>query len=79
MSTGVSADRRTLAVRLLTPVGTAFSGDVLMVIAPKFMDPMFQNPPAVMGLPLGVIILGAGGLMMIIGFFLIRRIVDIEV
>ncbi len=35
MSTGVSADRRTLAVRLLTPVGTAFSGDVLMVIAPS--------------------------------------------
>lgn len=52
---------------------------ILMVIAPKFMDPMFQNPPAMMGLPLGVIILGAGGLMMVIGFFLIRRIVDIEV
>lgn len=52
---------------------------ILMVIAPKFMDPMFQNPPALMGLPLGVIILGAGGLMMVIGFFLIRRIVDIEV
>ena len=43
------------------------------------MDPMFQNPPAVMNLPLGVIILGVGGVMMIIGFFLIRRIVDIEV
>lgn len=52
---------------------------ILMVIAPKFMDPMFQNPPALFGLPLGVIILGAGGLMMVIGFFLIRRIVDIEV
>lgn len=52
---------------------------ILMVIAPKFMDPMFQNPPALMGLPLGVIILGAGGVMMFIGFLLIRRIVDIEV
>jgi tight adherence protein B len=52
---------------------------ILMVIAPKFMDPMFQNPPAVMGLPMGVVILGIGGFMMLIGFFLIRRIVDIEV
>jgi tight adherence protein B len=52
---------------------------VLMVIAPKFMDPMFQKPPEVAGLPLGVIILGLGGVMMAIGFVLIRRIVDIEV
>jgi tight adherence protein B len=52
---------------------------ILMVIAPKFMDPMFQKPPEVMGLPGGVIILGVGGFMMIIGFLIIRRIVDIEV
>ncbi|MFN8622013.1 MAG: type II secretion system F family protein [Chloroflexota bacterium] len=52
---------------------------ILMVIAPKFMEPMFLNPPAAMGVPLGVVILGFGGFMMIIGFFLIRKIVDIEV
>jgi tight adherence protein B len=52
---------------------------ILMVIAPKFMDPMFQKPPEVLGLPLGVIILSTGGVMMLIGFMLIRRIVDIEV
>jgi tight adherence protein B len=52
---------------------------ILMVIAPKFMDPMFQNPPALMGLPMGTVILGFGGFMMFIGFLLIRRIVDIEV
>ena len=52
---------------------------ILMVIAPKFMDPMFQKPPEVLGLPGGVIILGIGGFMMIIGFLIIRRIVDIEV
>ena len=45
---------------------------ILMVIAPKFMDPMFQKPPEALGLPLGVIILGIGGLMMVIGFVLIR-------
>jgi tight adherence protein B len=52
---------------------------ILMVIAPKFMDPMFQKPPAMMGLPMGVIILAIGGIMMGVGFILIRRIVDIEV
>ena len=32
-----------------------------------------------LGLPLGVVILAIGGFMMVIGFMLIRRIVDIEV
>ena len=52
---------------------------ILMVIAPKFMDPMFQKPPEMMGLPLGLIILGIGGIMMGIGFLIIRKVVDIEV
>jgi tight adherence protein B len=51
----------------------------LFVAAPGFMDPMFANPPAIAGLPAGVIILFFGGFMMFIGFMLIRRIVDIEV
>ena len=51
----------------------------LFVAAPGFMDPMFANPPAVLGLPAGVIILIFGGFMMFIGFMLIRKIVDIEV
>jgi tight adherence protein B len=51
----------------------------LFVAAPGFMDPMFANPPAIAGLPAGVIILIFGGIMMFIGFMLIRRIVDIEV
>ena len=52
---------------------------LLSVIAPKFMEPMFQKPPELFGLPAGLFVLGAGGLMMGIGFFFIRRIVDIEV
>jgi len=52
---------------------------ILMVIAPKFMDPMFRKPPELIGLPLGVIILSVGFVMMGIGFMLIRKIVDIEV
>jgi len=51
----------------------------LFVAAPGFMEPMFLNPPAVLGLPAGVVILIFGGIMMFIGFMLIRKIVDIEV
>jgi tight adherence protein B len=52
---------------------------LLSVIAPTFMAPMLQKPPELLGLPAGMFILGIGGVMMLIGFVLIRRIVDIEV
>ena len=58
------------------PIGLA---GFLFIAAPGFMDPMFANPPAVLGLPAGVVILLFGGFMMFVGFMLIRRIVDIEV
>ena len=58
------------------PIGLA---TFLFVAAPGFMDPMFKNPPGILGLPAGVIILGFGGFMMFVGFMVIRRIVDIEV
>ncbi len=51
----------------------------LFIAAPGFMEPMFQKPPEVLGLPGGVIILVFGGFMMFIGFMFIRKIVDIEV
>jgi tight adherence protein B len=51
----------------------------LSIIDPTFMSPMFENPPAFMGLPLGVALLSLGGFSMFIGFILIRRIVAIEV
>ena len=58
------------------PIGLA---GFLFIAAPGFMNPMFANPPAILGLPAGVVILIFGGFMMFIGFMLIRRIVDIEV
>jgi tight adherence protein B len=58
------------------PIGLAA---FLFVAAPGFMDPMFANPPAVLGLPAGVVILLFGGFMMFLGFMFIRKIVDIEV
>jgi len=51
----------------------------LFVAAPGFMEPMFANPPSILGLPAGVVILMFGGFMMFMGFLAIRRIVDIEV
>jgi tight adherence protein B len=58
------------------PIGLAA---FLFVAAPGFMEPMFANPPAILGLPAGVVILMFGGFMMFLGFLAIRRIVDIEV
>jgi tight adherence protein B len=57
------------------PIGIVI---ILSVIAPNFMEPMF-GPPEVAGIPLGVIILAIGAFMMLMGFLLIRKIVDIEV
>jgi tight adherence protein B len=51
----------------------------LFIVAPTFFAPMFQNPPGILGLPAGLIILMIGGFMMFIGFMFIRKIVDIEV
>jgi len=58
------------------PIGLAA---ILFVIAPTFFKPMFDKPPDVLGLPLGVILLLVGGTAMFIGFQVIRKIVDIEV
>jgi tight adherence protein B len=60
----------------LLPIGLA---GILFLIAPGFMEPMFLKPPELLGLPMGVVILFAGGFFMFIGFMAIRRIVDIEV
>jgi tight adherence protein B len=58
------------------PIGLA---GFIFLAAPKFFDPMFDPKTSIIGLPAGVIIMILGGVMMFIGFMLIRRIVDIEV
>jgi tight adherence protein B len=58
------------------PFGLAF---FIYLAAPKFFDPMFVAPPAVIGIPLGVILMGIALASMGAGFFFIRKIVDIEV
>jgi tight adherence protein B len=51
----------------------------LSVIAPSFMEPMLDPSVNFLGIPVGMILIGIGGLMMLVGFLIIRRIVDIEV
>jgi tight adherence protein B len=52
---------------------------MIYVAAPTFFDPMFSKPPDVVGVPLGVILIFVAVVMMGLGFFFIRKIVDIEV
>jgi len=60
----------------LLPFGLA---GFIFLAAPSFFDPMWDPKVNIGGLPAGIIILGFGVLMMMIGFFFIQRIVDIEV
>ncbi len=58
------------------PIGLA---GVLMLISPNYMGPMFERPPEAFGLPLGAIFFLLGLFSMGMGYFFIRRIVDIKV
>jgi tight adherence protein B len=60
----------------LLPVGILI---FLWVAAPNFLAPMFDPSVDIAGLPAGAVIMAFGGIMMFMGFILIRRIVDIEV
>ena len=51
----------------------------IFLAAPTFFEPMFLAPPAVLGIPLGVILFGIAVMAMGAGFYFIRKIVDIEV
>jgi tight adherence protein B len=58
------------------PIGLA---GFLFIIAPSFMQPMFDPAVNVGGIPTGIVLIAIGGTMMFIGFMIIRKIVDIEV
>jgi tight adherence protein B len=60
----------------LLPVGLGF---LLFVISPTYILPMFEKPPEMFGLPLGIIFFAVGLISMGLGYILIRRIVDIKV
>ena len=60
----------------LLPIGLA---GVLFVISPDYIVVMFEKPPELAGLPMGVVFFIVGLISMGIGFLFIRRIVDIKV
>ena len=60
----------------LLPVGL---GLILFVISPTYMTAMFEKPPEMFGLPMGVVFFIIGLISMGLGYVLIRRIVDIKV
>jgi tight adherence protein B len=63
-------------VIILLPIGLAA---LLFVISPGYIGPMFERPPELLGLPMGIVLFMLGGLSMGIGWLFIRRIVDIKV
>jgi tight adherence protein B len=54
-------------------------GGILFLISPSYMGAMFETPPELLGLPLGLFLFAIGGVSMGIGYLLIRRIVNIKV
>jgi tight adherence protein B len=60
----------------LLPVGL---GGILFLISPGYIGAMLEKPPEMFGLPLGITLFGVAFLSMGIGYFFIRRIVDIKV
>jgi tight adherence protein B len=58
------------------PIGLAA---LLFVISPSYISVMLENPPELLGLPMGVVFFIIGLISMGIGYLFIRRIVDIKV
>jgi tight adherence protein B len=60
----------------LLPVGL---GGLLFLISPSYISVMLDKPPELFGLPMGIVFFIVGGISMLAGYVLIRRIVDIKV
>jgi tight adherence protein B len=60
----------------LLPVGL---GGILFLISPTYIGRMLNPTPAILGLPMGIVLFIVGFISMGIGYMLIRRIVDIKV
>ena len=60
----------------LLPIGL---GGILFLISPSYATVMFERPPEMLGLPLGIVFYVVGLISMGIGYVFIRRVVDIKV
>jgi hypothetical protein len=52
---------------------------VLWILAPGFMEPVFLNPPAMLGLPAGVVIIAFAGGLATLGWLVARRTRSVRV
>lgn len=52
---------------------------ILSIASPNYIGILFRNPPAFLGLPVGLFIIGFAVTMVTFGLLVIRRIVEIEV
>jgi tight adherence protein B len=60
----------------LLPVGLA---GILFMISPSYIGRMLDSNVTLLGLPAGIVFFIIGGISMLLGYVLIRRIVDIKV
>ena len=51
----------------------------LWILAPGFMEPVFINPPAMLGLPAGVVIIAIAGGLATLGWLVARRTRSVRV
>jgi hypothetical protein len=65
--------RRQSTLRVLVGLLPLWVFLFLAIALPGFMDPVFANPPAVAGLPGGVVLIGAALVVMAIGVEVLRR------
>jgi hypothetical protein len=49
------------------------------VVAPAFLEPVGLNPPAVLGLPMGVVLMALAGGMALVGWLVSRRTRSVRV
>lgn len=46
---------------------------VLILLVPGFTDPLYQNPPGILGLPAGIVIAAVAAILTVIGVLVVWR------
>lgn len=57
-------------ITALSPLGLWV---VLILLVPGFTEPLYQNPPGMLGLPAGIVIAGVAAILTVIGALIVWR------